>query len=101
MAGQRHLPQMKIGVLSDTHDHRDPKIPALFDGVDHILHAGDIGLPWLILQLESIAPVTAALGNTDAGLSSKETEIVRLDRRKFLVHKIEDARAPTPPLNRT
>ena len=91
---------MKIGVLSDTHDHLDPKIPALFDGVDHILHAGDIGLPWLILQLESIAPVTAVLGNTDAGLSFKETEIVRLDGRKFLVHHIVDVRAPTPPLNR-
>ncbi len=65
-AGQLSLPQMKIGVLSDTHDHLDPKIPALFDGVDHILHAGDIGLPWLILQLESIAPVTAVLVSTPA-----------------------------------
>ncbi len=91
---------MKIGVLSDTHDHLDPKIPALFDGVDHILHAGDIGLPWLILQLESIAPVTAVLGNTDAGLSFKETEILQLDGRKFLVHHIVDVRAPAPPLHR-
>ena len=48
---------MKIGVISDTHDHLDPKVPALLTGVDHILHAGDIGLPWLILQLENIAPV--------------------------------------------
>src|SRR5260221_2700172 len=85
---------MKIGVLSDTHDHLDPKIPALFDGVDHILHAGDIGLPWLILQLETIAPVTAVLGNTDAGLSYKETEVIQIGGRKFLIHHNIDLLSP-------
>ena len=34
---------MRIGVISDTHDFLDPRIPKLFAGVDHILHAGDIG----------------------------------------------------------
>ena len=36
---------MKIAVLSDTHNHLDCRIPHLFGGVDHILHAGDIGQP--------------------------------------------------------
>lgn len=82
---------MKIGVISDTHDFLDPKIPKLFAGVEHILHGGDIGLPWLILQLEQIAPVTAVLGNTDDGrLSFKQTEWVELAGRKFLVHHIVD-----------
>jgi len=84
----------RIGVLSDTHGHLDPKIPDLFKGVDHILHAGDIGLPWLILQLEDIAPVTAVLGNNDAGLEFKETELLELDGRKFLLHHIFDVHAP-------
>ena len=44
----------RIGVISDTHDYLDPKIKRFFKGVDHILHGGDIGLPWLILQLEEI-----------------------------------------------
>jgi putative phosphoesterase len=79
---------MKIGVISDTHDFLDPRIPALFQGVEHILHAGDIGLPWIILQLESIAPVTAVLGNNDEGLSYKETEVIELASRKFLIHHI-------------
>ena len=91
---------MKIGIISDTHDHLDPKIPELFEGVDHILHAGDIGLPWVILQLQSIAPVTAVLGNNDAGLGFKETELVQLDGRKFLVHHIVDVRSPAPPVQR-
>jgi predicted phosphodiesterase len=54
---------IKIGVLSDTHGHLDPNIPKLFAGVNHILHGGDIGLPWLILELQEIAPVTAIRGN--------------------------------------
>jgi len=56
----------KIGVISDTHGELDPKVQGIFAGVNHILHAGDIGLPWLILKLEEIAPVTAVMGATMA-----------------------------------
>ena len=91
---------MKIGVLSDTHGHFDPKIPKLFAGVDHILHGGDIGLPWLILELEQIAPVTAVLGNNDAGLEFQETEVAELDGRKFLLHHIVDPRKPADAIQR-
>ncbi len=91
----------RIGVISDTHNFLDPRIPDLFAGVDHILHGGDIGLPWLILELEAIAPVTAVLGNTDdAGLSFKQTEVVEVAGRKFLVHHIVDPRAPAEPVRR-
>ena len=83
---------MKIGVISDTHGHFDPKIPDLFAGVNHILHSGDIGYPSIILELEEIAPVTAVLGNNDAGLDFKETEVIQLDGRKFLLHHIVDVR---------
>ena len=91
---------MKIGVIADTHGHFDPKIPKLFARVDHILHGGDIGLPWLILELEQIAPVTAVLGNNDAGLDFKETEVVEFGGRKFLVHHIVDPRKPADTLQR-
>lgn len=91
---------MKIGVISDTHNFFDPKIPELFKGVDHILHAGDIGLPWVILELEHIAPVTAVLGNNDEGLPYRETEIVKLGHRKFLVHHIVDVHRPSDTVKR-
>ena len=91
---------MKIGVISDTHGHFDPKIPQLFAGVDHILHGGDIGLPWLILQLEQIAPVTAVVGNTDSGLGFRETELAELGGRRFLVHHIVDPRKPEEAIQR-
>ena len=83
-----------IGVISDTHNFFDPKIPQIFQGVDHILHGGDIGNPAIVLQLEAIAPVTAVLGNTDdSGLRFREIEAVEIERHKFLVHHIVNPKA--------
>ena len=79
---------VKIGVISDTHNFLDPKIAGLFAGVNHILHAGDIGNASIVSELEEIAPVTAVYGNTDADLPFKETEITELAARKFLIHHI-------------
>ena len=84
---------MKIGVISDTHNFLDPKVHELFAGVNHILHAGDIGNATIISELEAIAPVTAVYGNTDMGLPFKETEIIELGTRKFLIHHIVNPHA--------
>jgi putative phosphoesterase len=85
---------MKIGLISDTHNYYDPQIPKLFHGVDHILHAGDIGSHRIILELEQIAPITAVLGNTDdPGLHFRLTETIELARRKFLIHHIVNPHA--------
>ena len=96
----RPIAMVKIGVISDTHGHLDPQVREIFAGVDHILHAGDIGLPALILELEDIAPVTAVIGNTDLGLDFKETALVELDGRKFLVHHKLDVSSPDEALQR-
>ena len=52
---------MTVGLISDTHGFWDDRIPTLFAGVDHILHAGDIGDPSILMGLERIAPVTAVM----------------------------------------
>jgi uncharacterized protein len=83
---------MKIGVISDTHGFLDPRIPQLFEGVDHILHGGDVGAPMVLLELENIAPVTAVLGNVDIGMPLKLTEVIELGGRKFLLHHIVEPR---------
>src|SRR3954453_18684889 len=54
-----------IGVISDTHGLLRPEAIKALHGSDHIIHAGDIGNPELLLQLEQIAPVTAIRGNVD------------------------------------
>ncbi len=84
---------MKIGVLSDTHGWLDPRLETFFAGVDHLLHAGDIGDPVIELELKFIAPVTVVQGNVDIGLPFKLTEVVTLAEQKFLVHHIVNPRA--------
>ena len=89
---------MKLGVISDTHGWLDPKIPGRFAGVEHILHAGDIGSEAVTAELETVAPVTAVLGNTDTSPTFRLTETVALGGRKFLVHHIVNPRALTEEL---
>jgi len=79
---------VKLGLISDTHGFLDPRLPRIFRGVDHILHAGDIGPDYLIAQLESIAPVTAVLGNNDSSPCFPLTKTLVLGELKFLVHHI-------------
>jgi putative phosphoesterase len=59
---------MKIGLISDTH-LSSGKLPQAianaFQGVDLILHAGDLVTMDLLRPLEAIAPVTAVQGNMD------------------------------------
>ena len=57
---------MRIGVISDTHGLFDESIPLIFDGVDAIIHAGDIGKLEVIKRLEEIAQVLAVAGNNDS-----------------------------------
>ena len=89
---------MKIGVISDTHGFLDPKVLRLFAGVEHILHAGDIGSDAIIAELAAVAPVTAVLGNTDSSPTFRLTEVVKLAGRKFLVHHIVNPPALTGEL---
>ena len=56
-----------IGVISDTHGLLRPEAVKALEGVELIIHAGDIGDPRLLRQLERLAPVHAVRGNTDRG----------------------------------
>ena len=89
---------MKIGIISDTHGFLDPRVEKIFAGVDHILHAGDIGDAMIELELKFIAPVTVVLGNTDAGLDFPLTAVRTLAEKTFLVHHIVNPHALLPDL---
>lgn len=56
---------IKVGLISDTHGKLRSGVFDAFDGVQLILHAGDIGASGIITELETIAPVRAVHGNTD------------------------------------
>ncbi len=54
-----------VGVLSDTHGHLYPRVLRTLQGVDHIIHAGDVGSPQVLAGLRALAPVTVVRGNCD------------------------------------
>ena len=62
--GQKGV-DLVLGVISDTHGLLRPEALAALQGVDAILHAGDIGGMEIIRGLEQIAPVTFVEGNND------------------------------------
>ncbi len=93
---------MNVGILSDTHNFLDSRIPSLFAGVDHILHAGDIGMPSILSKLQSIAPVTAVSGNTDdPGHRYPLTARIDLGSTSFLLHHIVNPQNLTTDLQRS
>ena len=53
-----------VGLIADTHGLVRPSVFAALDGVELILHAGDVG-EGVLEELQTIAPVLAVLGNTD------------------------------------
>jgi putative phosphoesterase len=56
-----------LGIISDTHGLLRPQVHEIFREVDRILHAGDVGGPEILDELQLIAPVAAVYGNVDGG----------------------------------
>ena len=90
---------MRIGILSDTHGLLRPEVFDRLAGVDHILHAGDVGPAELLVELEAIAPVTAVWGNTDGWeVRDRVPEVARVELggvRAVVVHGMQLG-SPTP-----
>ena len=59
---------MLVGLIADTHGLLRDEVAEAFDGVECILHAGDVGSRDVLDGLERLAPVTAVRGNVDVGL---------------------------------
>ena len=84
---------MLVGVVSDTHGYLNPVLPEVLHGVEHILHAGDIGDGGIIERLAEIAPVTAVRGNNDRigpeSLYPEEETLELGGHRIFLTHIVK------------
>lgn len=90
---------MRLGIIADTHGLLRPEVFEVFAEVDQILHAGDIGSPDLLTELEAIAPVTAVYGNCDGfDLRSRVPAVVetRIEGLDFLLIHGDQFGQPTP-----
>ena len=87
----------RIGIISDTHGLLRPEAATALTGVNHIIHAGDIGRPDIVEALRRIAPVTAIRGNVDSGEWAREypdTQLVRLAGRSiYILHDLKTLNA--------
>ncbi|MGH2771208.1 MAG: metallophosphoesterase family protein, partial [Actinomycetota bacterium] len=87
---------MRIGVISDTHiPVRAPRLPPevleIFQGVDAILHAGDLLEGSVLDELARLARTYAVLGNNDDRLVGALPECRRLDLEGVAVGMIHDS----------
>jgi len=79
---------MRVGIISDTHGLLRPEVVRALDGVDVIVHAGDVGQPDVLSNLKHIAPVFAVRGNVDTAAWAQElpvTTVVEADGASFYV----------------
>jgi putative phosphoesterase len=91
--------RLRIGVISDTHGLLRPEVFEAFEGVDHILHAGDIGAEDVLIELRAIAPVTACAGNVDGfrcGDAREEARVELGGLRFYLTHILDRPARPRP-----
>lgn len=91
---------MRVGLISDTHGLLRPRVFDVFADVDRILHAGDVGTPDILVELEALAPVTAVWGNTDRfDVRARTSAVVQLELEGFGVALLHGHQlgSPTPP----
>lgn len=69
---------MNLGLISDTHGLLRPEAVQALEGVQHILHAGDVGRVEILEQLGRIAPMTVVRGNVDNGLWASALAVTAL-----------------------
>ena len=89
---------LQVAVLSDTHGPRfwksmPPGVARQLDGVDLILHAGDVCVASVLDEIAAFAPVKVVLGNNDGGdvAAWGAPETLRLDLGGLAVAMIHDS----------
>lgn len=81
---------MKLAILSDTHGKLRPEVLAQLNGVDAILHGGDINKPSIVEELKTYAPLYVVRGNNDKEWAEEIPHDVTVTLggvRFFMVHQ--------------
>ncbi|MDD5153192.1 MAG: metallophosphoesterase family protein [Desulfovibrionales bacterium] len=83
-----------VGVISDTHGLLRPEVLKAFEGIDLIVHAGDIGPEEVLKALQEVAPVVAVRGNMDslgwAGNLSKKEVVEVGEALLYVIHDVDE-----------
>ncbi len=89
---------LRVGLISDTHDRIDDRLTGLFEGVERVLHAGDIGpkaYDWLMQRHD----LRAVKGNNDVGAWAKDLPGARVEvidgLRVLLIHELGTVERPS------
>ena len=97
---------MQIGLISDTHlpqllrslDELGPQIGEALDGVDLILHGGDVTVAGVLDWCEQFAPVLAARGNNDIFEDARLAEVQLLKVEGVRVGMAHELRPESRPI---
>jgi uncharacterized protein len=85
--------RITVGLISDTHGLLRPEALTALEGVQRIIHAGDIGGPDILAALSAIAPVDAVRGNNDQGAWAARIPLeLTLDIAGVAVHVLHDVK---------
>ena len=83
-----------IGLISDTHGLLRPEAVRALAGCELIVHAGDVGKPEIIDQLQAVAPVVAVRGNIDKGEWASRLPLSAVVEAKsariYVIHDVHD-----------
>lgn len=83
-----------LGILSDTHGHLSDAAKQALQGVDLIIHAGDVEVQKTLHELRQIAPVHVVRGNMDRSPETRNlplTQVVEVGQALFyVVHILQD-----------
>ena len=85
---------IRIGLISDTHGLLRPEAFRALEGVDRILHTGDIGHAGVLADLERLAPLSVIRGNNDTGDWARHIpETLHLDIGGIRIYLLHDLKA--------
>jgi len=83
--------ELKIGIISDTHGLLRPEAITAMQGVDVILHGGDVGDEDILDQLAEVAPVFTVRGNVDyQQWCGRLPNILTLNFGDLKIHMVHD-----------
>lgn len=81
----------RFGLLSDTHGLLRPETLDALAGVEHLVHAGDVGSPEVLEALRARFPLTAVRGNVDRGTWAEALPLTdTVELAGIFVHVLHD-----------